>query len=143
MTTTYNQAKRLKELGFNQKVTAYYVDGSLDYNSPVNWNTNEGLDENGEHQEEDGYCSAPSISEALQWIRENKDIDCCVFYNNELFGDFEAYLENALKSHGYLFPTTDEQMSVFEENIDYIPLPKELESPDFGLLANNQSDNQR
>ena len=45
--------------------------------------------------------------------------------------DFEAYLENALKSHGYLFPTTDEQMSVFEENIDYIPLPKELGSPDF------------
>lgn len=45
--------------------------------------------------------------------------------------DFEAYLANALKSHGYLFPTTDEQMSFFEENIDYIPLPKELESPDF------------
>ena len=45
--------------------------------------------------------------------------------------DFEAYFENALRSHGYLFPTTDEQMSVFEESIDYIPLPKELESPDF------------
>ena len=45
--------------------------------------------------------------------------------------DFEAYLENALKSYGYLFPTTDEQMSIFEENMENIPLPEELESPDF------------
>lgn len=45
--------------------------------------------------------------------------------------DFEAYLENALKSYGYLFPTTDEQMSIFEENMEDIPLPEELESPDF------------
>ncbi len=45
--------------------------------------------------------------------------------------DFEAYLENALKSYGYLFPTTDEQMSIFEENVEDVPLPKEFESPDF------------
>lgn len=45
--------------------------------------------------------------------------------------DFDAYLENALKSYGYLFPTTDEQMSIFEENIEGSPLPKEFESPDF------------
>ena len=31
--------------------------------------------------------------------------------------NFEAFLENAIKSYGYLFPTTDEQMSTFEENI--------------------------
>lgn len=45
--------------------------------------------------------------------------------------DFEAYLENALKSYGYLFPTTDEQMSIFEENMGDIPLPEEFISPDF------------
>jgi len=45
--------------------------------------------------------------------------------------DFEAYLENALKSYGYLFPTTDKQMSIFEENMEHISLPEELESPDF------------
>ena len=45
--------------------------------------------------------------------------------------DFEAYLENTLKSYGYLFPTTDEQMSIFEENMEDIPLPEELESPNF------------
>lgn len=42
--------------------------------------------------------------------------------------DFEAYLDNALKSYGYLFPLTDEQMSVFEENMENIPLPENLES---------------
>ena len=45
--------------------------------------------------------------------------------------DFEGYLENALKSYGYLFPTTDEQMCCFEENMEEFPLPKEFESPDF------------
>lgn len=44
--------------------------------------------------------------------------------------DFEAYLDNALKSYGYLFPLTDEQMSVFEENMENIPLPENLESVD-------------
>lgn len=45
--------------------------------------------------------------------------------------DFEVYLDNALKSYGYLFPLTDEQMSVFEKNLEEIPLPEEFESPDF------------
>jgi len=45
--------------------------------------------------------------------------------------DFEAYLENALKSFGYIFPTTDEQMSIFEENMEDISLSEEFESPDF------------
>lgn len=44
---------------------------------------------------------------------------------------FEGYLENALKSYGYLFPTTDNQMSCFEKNLEEFPLPKEFESPDF------------
>lgn len=45
--------------------------------------------------------------------------------------DFDVFLDNALKSYGYLFPTTDEQMSIFEENMEDIPLPEELESPNF------------
>lgn len=45
--------------------------------------------------------------------------------------DFELYLDNALKSYGYLFPETDEQMSIFEENMGEISLPKELDSPNF------------
>lgn len=75
---TFEQGKVLKRLGFKEKVTAYYVDGSLDCNNPINWNTNEGLDENGEYQEEDEYCSAPTVSEALDWVREEKGVACGV-----------------------------------------------------------------
>ena len=32
--------------------------------------------------------------------------------------DFEVYLDNALKSCGYLFPETDEQISIFEKDMD-------------------------
>lgn len=45
--------------------------------------------------------------------------------------DFELYLDNALKSYGYLFPETDGQVSIFEKNIEEVPFPKELDSPDF------------
>ena len=30
-----------------------------------------------------------TVSEALDWIREEKGIDCCVFFNNELFGNLD------------------------------------------------------
>lgn len=82
---TFEQAKMLKELGYREQVTAYYVDGSLDYNSPINWNTNEGLDENGEYQEEDEYCSAPTVSSVLDWVREEKRIECGVIPICEYF----------------------------------------------------------
>ncbi|MCE5223130.1 hypothetical protein LLG10_02925 [bacterium] len=49
--------------------------------------------------------------------------------------DFEDYLENALKSYGYLFPTTDDQMSCCEESLEEFPLPEEFESPGF-VFAN-------
>lgn len=45
--------------------------------------------------------------------------------------DFEVYLDNALKSYGYLFPETDEQISIFEKDMDQTPIPECLNSPDF------------
>ena len=30
-----------------------------------------------------------TVSEALDWIREEKGIDCCAFFNNELFGNLD------------------------------------------------------
>ena len=48
--------------------------------------------------------------------------------------DFEGYLENALKSYGYLFPTTDEQMCCFEENMEELEkVVAELEKGDLNL----------
>jgi len=45
--------------------------------------------------------------------------------------DFEDYLTDALKSHGYLFPETDEQVAAFEKNVEEADVPEELDSPDF------------
>lgn len=74
MITTYNQAKRLKELGYDRPSRYYYqpeygIDifndlGVSDYNTLPRW--------------EDKRCSAPSVSEALQWIREKYKIVCAV-----------------------------------------------------------------
>jgi len=44
--------------------------------------------------------------------------------------DFEMYLAHTLKSHGYMFPETDEQMAVFEEGMEYHPVAEELNSPE-------------
>jgi hypothetical protein len=45
--------------------------------------------------------------------------------------DFERCLNNLLKQYGYLFPETDSQMAVIENNLENAPLPKEFETPDF------------
>lgn len=45
--------------------------------------------------------------------------------------DFEPYINEALKSYGFLFPETDEQMELCEATMDIIPLPPELQSPSF------------
>lgn len=127
-TVTYEIARKLKEIGFRDKVTAYYVDGSLDYNSPINWNTNEGLDENGEYQEEDGYCSAPTTSEALQWIRDKNGIVC---YVDVIYNPIEKkamYLGKILSESGIIiqkktpeFPTHPEaEESLLKEVVEYL-----------------------
>lgn len=45
--------------------------------------------------------------------------------------EFEHYVSKGLKSLGYAFPETDEQMSVFEKRIGTHSLPEEFQSPDF------------
>lgn len=96
MTTTYNQAKRLKELGYKELVHGYYLaDGKLSFHTGIfNWNKYATI----------GTFSASSVSEALQWIREKKGIPCSVhlefevnnkewFYYGEwgLIGDNKVY----------------------------------------------------
>lgn len=40
-----------------------------------------------------------TLPEALDWIREEKGIECCVFFNNELFGN----LDNAKAIYYYKY----------------------------------------
>lgn len=50
--------------------------------------------------------------------------------------EFEHYVNNGLKSLGYAFPETDDQMSVFEKKVGTQHLPKEFQTPDF--VFNNE-----
>ena len=43
--------------------------------------------------------------------------------------DFEQFLNESLKSHGFLFPETDEQMDKFLANVEDVDLPEELKDP--------------
>lgn len=45
--------------------------------------------------------------------------------------DFEVFLDNALRSYGYLFPVKDKQMEVYEKNVELKELPSELRTPSF------------
>lgn len=50
--------------------------------------------------------------------------------------EFEQYVSKGLKSLGYAFPETDEQMNVFEKRIGTHSLPEEFQSPNF--VFNNE-----
>lgn len=45
--------------------------------------------------------------------------------------NFEESIQNSLKSYGYLFPDSDEQMEICEEEIDIIDLPEKFSTPNF------------
>ena len=47
----------------------------------------------------------------------------------------EAYIKDLLKSTGYLFPETDEQMSIYEANVTLIELPEKFRTPEFVFNA--------
>lgn len=67
--TTYEEAKDLKELGFDKEASNYYMFGSDEVrrNSTYkNWNITTLA------------ISAPSVSDAIQWIRDTKEIKCAV-----------------------------------------------------------------
>ena len=74
MITTYEHASRLKGIGYNRKETAYYLDDRFIESCRENWNGILGI-----------YTSAPSVSDAIQWIRDEKEIDCVVSYYNKIF----------------------------------------------------------
>ena len=47
----------------------------------------------------------------------------------------EAYIKDLLKSTGYLFPETDEQMSIYEANVTLRELPEKFRTPEFVFNA--------
>lgn len=82
---TFEQAKRLKKLGFNKECDdIYWTDGSKDLEEgygKFDWN----------NQSEEPCISAPSVHEALDWIREEKRIACATLLAVTMNGDFIGY----------------------------------------------------
>ena len=60
---TFEQAKKLKDIGFNAEVNRYFL-----YERLI---SSDDFDYNGINKI---HCSAPTVSEALDWIREEKGV---------------------------------------------------------------------
>lgn len=83
MTTTYNQAKRLKELGYDKDCLYYYDNEQIEQSFFIDNECKVTVDDllfDFNNDKWWGYpedsISAPSISDALQWIREEYRIVC-------------------------------------------------------------------
>lgn len=94
---TFQQAKKLKEIGYREMVWQYFCGGEFkrskiicDYNADSNM---------------DGkvLISAPTIYEALDWLREEKGIECGVFVNTD--GVQTWYSGRALEDNGIICVT--------------------------------------
>lgn len=74
----FEQAKALKELGFNYKCQGYYdLVGTLyPYESAMHWNHNA----NTEHK---SCYSAPTLELAAKWFRDERNLIITVFYDDE------------------------------------------------------------
>lgn len=101
---TYEQAVKLKELGFDGECRAYYYDtkeisGNL---IPFNYNSRD-----------IGVISSPTLSEVQKWLREVKEIEVGVFaeFDGELRTGQWVWLMRKFNTH--LFDT------VFPEDINY------------------------
>ncbi|NDV93489.1 hypothetical protein D0T84_00965 [Dysgonomonas sp. 521] len=94
---TFEQAKKLKKLGFDRETSdIYWMDGDMEENyGRFDWN----------NQNDEDCISAPSASEALQWIRDNKGIYCGVGCGYDV--------DNEIYYHGHFF--TDNPYFVCED----------------------------
>ena len=68
---TFEQAKKLKKLGYDEECTHFFKINEED--KPAQW-----FGEYHNHNMHFEYISAPTISEALEWFREVKGVPCSV-----------------------------------------------------------------
>jgi len=96
---TYEQAKKLKELGFDWECTAFYdlnENNELDYfANQVDWNN------------EVDTLSAPTVALALKWFRDVKGILCDVGFCGLTF---HTYVYSYINKNG-LIGSTDKGYS--------------------------------
>ena len=87
---TFQQAKKLKELGYKDNVrfiyTPYITPEGKIHNIEDGYEHYRELDHDWNSDRTD-RCSAPSISEALEWFREVKGVECEVCLRLCFMGD--------------------------------------------------------
>ena len=84
---TYEQAKKLKEVGFDYEVTHFYVKADIYKQVFAFWNhTNivRNSEKNYNHKDCNGYISAPTVAHALKWFRDEKKRPIAVCITDEL-----------------------------------------------------------
>lgn len=79
---TYTQAQRLKKLGFDKQTLSRYIESTGEFVSLYDYQKND------KYRTVVNWLKCPTVSEAIDFIRE-KGVDCCVFFNNELFGNLD------------------------------------------------------
>jgi len=74
---TFEQAKRLKKLGFDWEIFEFYAENgnsnhwkNAKYDMPKNWNIMH------DYKSYDIFYSAPTVALALKWMRDVKGIRC-------------------------------------------------------------------
>lgn len=107
---TFEQAKKLKELGFNNEVRFFYKeDGTLDFDIITD-----------NYNELEGIYSAHSVSDALQWIRDNKQI-CCGININRYKYEHKYMGENGIEHYSQLYDTYPEaETALLDELLNYL-----------------------
>lgn len=120
---TYEQAVKLKELGFDWKTTHYYdengiltasfeeisADGGYEYivsidNLVGNFNLQNGQD--------DEWCSAPTMAQAAKWLR---DIKGTIILVDVLRGKREIFYWKISDSSGFWIDSSVDNYNTYEE----------------------------
>lgn len=85
---SFEIAKKLKEKGFKEKVIKYYGkhENIFDCHPPLDMN------------DADYRCSAPTISQVLKWLREEKGIHVCI-----ALGEFSDWMYDVSRIDGNMF----------------------------------------
>lgn len=108
---TFEIAKKLKEKGFREKVNAYY-----DIKFRI-YNIHPALDMNNVEYR----ASAPTISQVLKWLREEKKIHICISYSDNIntMWEYEVILLD-----GALYQNDDSDYISYEQaalaGIEYV-----------------------
>ena|GEM_PF-2234233 len=97
-----HQAQRLKALGFDWGVTAYY-ECTEKYGDSLEHVYQKPKDFNGISDAKVTMCSAPTVAEALKWVRDVKKIVCFTVFRHPSVGWEHCHFEFCFFGHRVVY----------------------------------------